>query len=378
VSARVATAAPARAGEPASRREVTDLWLFGARGLLGGELLRFLEGHPGLAPVALVSRAADDVAAAHPHLAPGAAAGGWPVCDADAAEERLAEAAADRDVAIALALPAGESAATWTRLRTRLGADAERAYVVDLSPDYRLRDPALHRAAYGAPPPDADERARFVYGLPELGRDAIRGARRVAAPGCFATALQLAVVPAVRAGVLSDDGPWFLSGVTGSSGSGVDPKAGTHHPHRHDNLWAYGIDGHRHEAELRQALEGTGLAPEIRFLPHSGPFARGIHLTACLPLARALDDAAATALFADAYAGEPFVRVLAEGVPDLRRVAGSASAALRAFARGSVLHVLVTLDNLGKGGAGQALQCLNLMLGFPETRGLPRSGLGVS
>jgi N-acetyl-gamma-glutamyl-phosphate/LysW-gamma-L-alpha-aminoadipyl-6-phosphate reductase len=371
VSARVAAPAPARAGAPASRGDVTDLWLFGARGLLGGELLRFLEGHSGLAPAALVSRAADDVATAHPHLAPGTGANGWPVCDAAAAEERLVEAAADRDVAIALALPAGESAATWARLRARLGADADRAYVVDLSPDHRLRDPALHRAAYGAPPPDADERARFVYGLPELGRDAIRGARRVAAPGCFATALQLAVVPAAR-------GPWFLSGITGSSGSGVDPKAGTHHPHRHDNLWAYGIDGHRHEAELRQALEGTGLDPEIRFLPHSGPFARGIHLTACLPLARPLGDAAATALFADAYAGEPFVRVLADGVPALRQVTGSASAALRAFVRGSVLHVLVTLDNLGKGGAGQALQCLNLMLGFPETRGLPRSGLGVS
>ena len=361
-----------------STRATVPLWLFGARGMLAGEMLRLLEGHPGLAPAALVSRAAADLTAAHPHAAGMAGEGAWPACDAETAERMLAEAAGNRDVAVALALPAGESAPAWHRLRARLGAAAERAFVVDLSPDYRLRDEVLHRAAYGAPAPDPDERTHFVHGLPELDRAPLRGARRVAAPGCFATAMQLAVVPAARAGLLHDDGPWFLSGVTGSSGSGIEPKPGTHHPHRHGNLWAYGLDGHRHEAELRQSLEGTALDPEIRFLPHSGPFARGIHLTACLPLAHRVDDAAVTSVFAEAYAGEPFVQVLEEGVPDLRRVVGSNSAVVRAFVRGTVLHVLVTLDNLGKGGAGQALQCLNLMLGFPETWGLPRSGLGVS
>lgn len=113
-------------------------------------------------------------------------------------------------------------------------------------------------------------------------------------------------------------------------------------------------------------------------MPHSGPFARGIHLTACLPLARQIEREEARALYARAYADEPFVQVLAEGVPDLRRVVGSNSAALALGVRGSVLQVLCTLDNLVKGGAGQALQCLNLMLGFPETWGLSRSGLGVS
>ncbi|MFN8178417.1 MAG: N-acetyl-gamma-glutamyl-phosphate reductase [bacterium] len=360
-------------------RAAVPLFLFGARGLLAGELLRLLELHEGFVPQALVGRSGRDVAAAHPHVDGAAAPLAALVKDAVAAEDALAAALEDGgEAAVVLALPHGESAAAWSRMRERLGALAERAFVVDLSADYRLQDATLHREAYGEEPPDAGERARFVYGLPELLRAEIAGARRVAAPGCFATALQLAVVPAARAGLLDDGSPWFLSAVTGSSGSGVDPKPGTHHPHRHGNLWAYSLDGHRHEAELRQSLEGTGLSPDLHFVPHSGPFARGIHLTACLPLARDVSAEEAAATYLDAYAGEPFVRVLEDGAPDLRSVTGSNAAALRVYIRGDALHVLLTLDNLVKGGAGQALQCLNLMLGFSETRGLPRFGLGVS
>lgn len=377
------TAAGTTQVRPSARSVTVPLWIFGARGLLAGELLRLLEMHDGFAPAGLVSRSRRDIAAAHPHVvgrAADAAAGLAPLArDLDVAEAELASALeGGGDAAIALALPPGESATTWRRLRARLGPLAERAYVVDLSPDYRLRDVESHRAAYDEEAPDVEERGQFVYGLPELGRDALRGARRVASPGCFATAMQLAVVPAARAGLLDDDSPWFLSGVTGSSGSGIDPKPGTHHPHRHGNLWAYALDGHRHEAELRQALHGTGLAPSLHFVPHSGPFARGIHLTACLPLARDASSDDVYTIFAATYAGEPFVRVLESGAPDLRSVVGSNACALRAYVRDDALHVLLTLDNLGKGGAGQALQCLNLMLGFPETRGLPRSGLGVS
>ena len=117
--------------------------------------------------------------------------------------------------------------------------------------------------------------------------------------------------------------------------------------------------------------------PPLHFVAHSGPFARGIHLTAALPLAAPIETAAAYEAFSEAYAGEPFVEVLEHGVPDLRSVAGSNRAALAVSVRGSVLTVVLTLDNLIKGGAGQALQCLNLALGLPETHGLPRSGLGV-
>jgi N-acetyl-gamma-glutamyl-phosphate reductase len=190
--------------------------------------------------------------------------------------------------------------------------------------------------------------------------------------------MQLAVVPAARAGALDRARPWILFGVTGSSGSGNAPKLGTHHPFRDGNLWVYSLGGHRHEAELAQALAPSGPIPTIQFNAASGPFVRGIHMSAWLPLARGLDASAARAIYADAYANEPFVEVLAEGVPDLRRVVGSNRASLAVSVRGGVLTVLLTLDNLVKGGAGQGLQCLNRMLGFPESWGLPRAGLGVS
>jgi N-acetyl-gamma-glutamyl-phosphate reductase len=253
--------------------------------------------------------------------------------------------------------------------------------VLDLSADFRLSDPERYRVAYGQAVASPDELSRFVYGLPELGREPIRGAHRVAAPGCFATALQLAVLPAAEARVLDERRPWVLNGITGSSGSGNEPKPATHHPHRHGNLWAYSVGGHRHEAELAQKLEPLGARPPLAFVAHSGPFARGIHLTATLPLARRLETAEARALYVERYRDEPFVEVLDEtrdsATPDLRSVVGSNRASLAVFVRGEVLVVLATLDNLVKGGSGQGLQCLNLMLGLPETTGLPRAGLGV-
>jgi N-acetyl-gamma-glutamyl-phosphate reductase len=167
---------------------------------------------------------------------------------------------------------------------------------------------------------------------------------------------------------------YFVSAVTGSTGSGREPKEGTHHPERHGNFRAYGALVHRHRAEM-EMLVGAGA--RVAFVPHSGPFARGIHLTAALPLRRAVALAEVQAIFGAAYAHEPFVEVLQHGAPDIRRVAGSNRVALGVHVRDDVLTVLVTLDNLVKGGGGQALQCLNLMLDYPETWGLPRSGLGV-
>ena len=346
------------------------MFLFGARGMLAGEFLRFLELHPGLELAAAVSREAGDL---HRHVA-----GGVVATDAASAEaELLRRARAGERVAVVLALPHGESARTWLALKAQLGAEAERVFVLDLAADFRLRDPARHQRTYGHAHASPEELARFAYGLPELAREALDGRTRVAAAGCFATALQLAAVPAAEAQLLDGARPWVFSGITGSSGSGNEPKPGTHHPHRHGNLWAYSVGGHRHEAELLQAVQPHGYAPALAFVAHSGPFARGIHLHAALPLAKPLEESAARALYAERFRGAPFVEVLAEGTPDLRTVAGSNRAVLSVHVRGEVLTVLVTLDNLVKGGAGQGLQCLNRMLGFPETSGLPRSGLGV-
>jgi len=328
------------------------LGICGANGMLAGELARLLEGHPSLEVRSAVGRQG---------LA-GMIAG----LDTEAGPS-----------AVVLALPHGESASVWARIRKHLGARAKELYVVDLAADFRLRDPARYEQAYGAPHPDPEQLPGFVYGLPEFGRDAIRSARRVAAPGCFATALQLAALPAARAGILDASRPWIFHGVTGSSGSGNAPKPGTHHPHRHGNMWAYALEGHRHEAELAQSLEGLGIEASLHFTPHSGPFARGIHLTASLPLAHVIGAHVVREHFEQAFEGAPFVEVMSEGVPDIRHVAGSNKAMLAVSVRGQVLTVLCTLDNLVKGGAGQALQCLNLMLGLPETLGLPRTGLGV-
>jgi len=350
------------------------VFLFGARGMLAGEFLRFLELHSDLELGAAVSR--EPGAELHRHLG-GAAAASAP----DQAERQLAEhLQAGQPAAVVLALPHGESARTWCGLRSRLGASAERLFVLDLAADFRLRDPARYRATYGVAHPAPAELSGFVYGLPEWNRPALVGARRVAAPGCFATALQLAVLPAAQARLLDGTRPWILNGITGSSGSGNELRATTHHPHRHDNLWAYGVSGHRHEAELAQSLEAYEQRPELVFVPHSGPFARGIHLTAYLPLAAPVDAAEVQALYEERYGDEPFVQVLGRDgrTPDLGSVVGSNRAALSLAVRGRTLIVLLSLDNLVKGGAGQGLQCLNLMLGLPETRGLPRNGLGVS
>jgi N-acetyl-gamma-glutamyl-phosphate reductase len=353
------------------------VFVFGAKGLLAGEFLRLLEMHPGLRLEAAASRTEQALDLAHPHTSTHAR-----TCSSEHARGALRdELAAGGRVAAVLALPHGESSTAWRELKTELGALANELYLVDLAADFRLRDPALYASAYGHAHPTPNELVDFAYGLPEHNRAAIQDSKRVAAAGCFATALQLAVLPAARAGLLDATRPWILNGITGSSGSGAEPKPGTHHPWRHGNLWAYSLEGHRHEAELAQALARIDIAAPIHFLPHSGPFARGIHLTACLPLARKTTASAAHSIYARAYDGEPFVEVLSSisgsRVPDLRSVSGSNRASLATSVRGDVLNVLLTLDNMVKGGAGQALQCLNLMLGFPETWGLPRAGLGV-
>jgi N-acetyl-gamma-glutamyl-phosphate/LysW-gamma-L-alpha-aminoadipyl-6-phosphate reductase len=359
-----------------SDRDSIPLVLFGASGLLGGEVIRLLEFHPALVLHAAATREGGALAASHPHLATLRAVAGT-FAAAEAAVLRLAREG--RRVAIAYALPHGESAPRWKALREALAEHASRVYVADLAADYRLADVAAHRRVYGAEHADAAGLEEFVYGLPELGREPLREARRVAVAGCFATAMQLAVLPAARRGLLDPSRPIALAGVTGSSGSGAKPLPGTHHPHRAGNLYAYSLTGHRHEAELEQSLSRHGAAHgAIHFVPHSGPFVRGIHLTAFLPLAAESQGEAAREAYAADYAAEPFVEVLESGLPDLRRVAGSNRVCLTAAPRGSLLTVCLTLDNVVKGGAGQALQCLNLMLGCDEAAGLPRCGLGVN
>ncbi len=353
-------------------------WIWGAGGVLAGEFLRLALAHPGLSLAGLVTRAGGErLADLHPHLAAHAAS----TVNADEAVRALEDALAAEDAraVVVLALPHGQAASTWADLQARLGARAERVHVVDLSADHRLRDSEDYPRWYGAAHPNAAELERFVYGLPELATSGAGGGQagaRIAAPGCFATALQLACVPAARAELLAFERPWIFHGVTGSSGSGKQPTTTTHHPFRDGNLWAYALAGHRHEAELFQALPAR--PREVLFAPHSGPFVRGIHLTAYLPLARSLETDEAVALFEESYGGRPFVEVLTKGAPELRRVVGSNTVAMSVRVRGELLVVSLVLDNLLKGGSGQALQALNPALGWPETTGLDRLAWGLA
>jgi N-acetyl-gamma-glutamyl-phosphate reductase common form len=359
-------------------------WIVGSSGLLAGELARLIEGHPGLELAAAVSREGGrSLCDMHPHLSRD-----LETVALEGAGHRLQQflEAVDRKepgacLALFLGLPHGQSAAVWKALAAELGEHAARVAVVDLSADYRITSPELFEHHYSTPHPDPDGEEGFVYGLPEFWRGRILESRRVAAPGCFATALQLAVLPAAIEGALDAEQPWILNAVTGSSGSGVAPKKNTHHPFRHGSYKAYSPSGHRHEAELQQALAEWFIEAPLHFLPHSGPWSRGIHLSASLPVAPQKRDELAIedfhAIYSERYRDEPFVEVLPlGGVPELRAVVGSNRTQIGVHLRGGVLTVLLALDNTIKGGSGQALQCMNLMLGQPEEAGLPKTGLG--
>ena len=351
----------ATAAAPVADRSTTvPLHLVGARGLLAGEFLRLLEAHPTLRLAGAYAREPQGgLRDCHPQLASDLAL---------QAPETLAEAlAADLaagPAALLLALPHGASRGYWEALRTTLGAAPAGLKVVDLSQDFRLD---------GSEP---DGWPDWHYGLPEL-HPLPTDCARVAAPGCFATAAQLALVPVARAGLLMPGAPLVVHAVTGSSGSGAVAKPGTHHPHRDGDYWTYAVDGHRHEAEMLAPRNFPQGAPPLHFLAHSGPFRRGIHVSAVLPLAADIDATALRHAYQAAYADAPFVRVLAAGeTPHVRHVAGSNRAELAVGVRHGAAQVQLALDNTLKGGAGQALQCLDLMLGLPQTAGLSANGLG--
>ena len=333
--------------------------VIGAAGYVGGELLRLLQVHPEVTEWIATSRsqAGKPIGEVHPALAG--------LADARFAGMTPAEAARDRDLVV-LCLEHGESSKVAAEV-----FDAGPGLVVDLAADFRIHDPALHRRYYGAhPAPELVH--RFSYGLADIAGPALRGATAIAAPGCFATAAQLALYPI--AGLVTS-GPPALFAVTGSSGAGALPRPTTHHPARAHNLFAYSVFGHRHEGEvLEQWRRWTGRpdAP-MRLLTHSGPFVRGIHLTlhAALAEGHALEDGELAGLVDRAWAGRPFVRVVPEP-PQLTHVVGTNMALVHAAqsSDGREIQVMVVIDNLIKGAGGQALQAVNLALGLPETAGL--------
>ena len=336
--------------------------IIGAGGYVGGELLRILAQHPDVGEWIATSRskAGTPIAATHPALAPltGATFSG----DDPGAVSR------GRDV-VFLALEHGES----SRMARTL-FDARPGAVIDLSADFRTSDPALYRSHYGehAAP---DLLGRFTYALADVLGDRLRGKTALAAPGCFATAAQLALYPLATADLA---GPPAMFAITGSSGAGAQPRPTTHHPMRAHNLFAYSVLSHRHEGEiLERWRQWTGRSDAAaRLMTHSGPFVRGIHLTLYARLRRAAASGEVARWYRDAFAGRPFVRVL-DQPPELTHVVGTNYAQVYAAqsADGIELQVMVAIDNLVKGAGGQAVQAMNLALGLGEERGLGFAGV---
>lgn len=281
------------------------------------------------------------------------------------------EAADGCDVAL-LALPHRVTAAKVPEL-VELGVK-----IVDMSGDFRLRDPATYERYYGVPHPVPELLSDFVYGLPELNRERIASAKYVASPGCFATAIELALLPLARAGLVS--GSVSVVGITGSSGSGAVASAGTHHPVRAVNLKAYRPLVHQHTPEIEQALSDAGAHDiDLRFIPVSAPLSRGLLATAFVDVAEDVTEERLVELYDAAYENEPFVRRPLQRLPEVAAVGGSNYAEV-GFALGEVtgatrpVACFCALDNLIKGGAGQAIQNMNIVLGIDETQSLDDPG----
>jgi len=340
--------------------------IIGGSGYGGAELARRLLIHPEveLVRVASIDHVGEPLGAVHPNL-DGAT-------DLKFEDLAPAEAARGCDVAL-LALPHKVTAAKVPEL---IAAGVK---IVDMSGDFRLRDAAVYEKFYGAKHPHPELLGTFVYGLPELNRAEIRKAKYVASPGCFATTIELALLPLTGGGLL-DNAVIHVTGITGSSGSGIAPAAGTHHPSRAGNLKTYKPLEHQHVPEIVQTLADAGSKHvELRFVPVSAPLTRGIFATCFLELAADVDATRLAALFDERFAREPFVRRPAKRLPEVVAVAGSNYAEV-GFAVGPVVNgkrtvtCFAAIDNLIKGGAGQAIQNMNLVLGCDEKASLEDFG----
>lgn len=344
--------------------------LLGATGYVGGELLRLLAGHPNLTLLSAVSesRQGEPIAGVFPHLA-----GSYPleIFDAPGAIVDRVKKAESPLVAFSAANH-GASAGAVASLLEIAGAHGKEIRVVDMSADFRYSSAAAYEKVYGAPHEAPSLIEQFRCGIPEHLAQTPKS--HLAHPGCFSTAVLLAMVPLLHAKLVEPD--LFVTGITGSTGSGRQFKETTHHPERHSNLFAYNPLQHRHLPEMTGlAEEASGVRPRVHFVPHSGPFARGIHVTLQARTTGAYDDAAVVEALRRYYREAPFVRVV-EGTPRLKDVVGSNFCHLGARTNGESLAVFSVLDNLVKGAAGGAIQWMNRMLAIDETVGLTQASPG--
>lgn len=330
--------------------------IVGGTGYTGVELLRLLAGHSDVRVVAITSRkeAGMPVAEMFPSLR-----GSYDLCFSDPASAGLNQC----DV-VFFATPNGiamEQAAALLEAGVR---------VIDLAADFRIKDVAEWERWYGMKHAAPSLIAEAVYGLPEVNREQIKQAQLIANPGCYPTAVQLGFIPLLKAGAID---PQFLIADAKSGVSGAGRKAEVHSllAEAGDNFKAYGVAGHRHLPEISQGLANVNNSPVgLTFVPHLTPMIRGIHATLYGRLNKDVD---VQALFEQHYANEPFVDVLPAGShPETRSVRGAnvCRIAVHRPQGGDTVVVLSVIDNLVKGAAGQAVQNMNIMFGFPENRGL--------
>ncbi|MBI2958675.1 MAG: N-acetyl-gamma-glutamyl-phosphate reductase [Betaproteobacteria bacterium] len=339
--------------------------IVGGTGYTGIELLRILATHPAARLTAITSRKEAGIAVADifPSLR-----GRVDLAYADPSAEDLS-----RCDLVFFATPnavAMSQAAALLRAGTRL---------IDLSADFRLRDVAEWEKWYGTTHAAPEFVAQAVYGLPEVNRERIRGARLVANPGCYPTAVQLGLLPLVEKGIV-DLGHLIADAKSGVSGAGRKAELQILHAEAAENFKAYGVSGHRHWPEIRQGLEQAAGGPVgLTFVPHLTPMIRGIHATLYARIsAQALKSAQSEPdmfqrLYEQRYRNEPFVDVMPAGsLPETRsvRAANLCRIAVHRPQGGDTLVVLAVIDNLVKGAAGQAVQNMNIMFGLPEAQGL--------
>ncbi len=344
--------------------------VIGGTGYGGAEILRRLLFHPNVEVIRVtaVDNIGKKVGDVHFNLAG--------LTDLSFLQMAPAEAVAGADVAF-LAMPHKTTAKVVMEIL------ASGVRIVDLSGDFRLRDPAAYAKYYGVehPAPQHLTEGLFTYGMPELNREAIRKARYIASPGCFATTIALGVMPLAKGGKLS--GAIHTVAATGSSGSGANPQITTHHPLRAVNLRTYKPLEHQHVPEILQTLRIAGGKEDmtLEFVPVSAPLPRGIFSTSFVDVPASTTQEELDGLWKAAYGNEPFMRIVTGGrQPEVVGVAGSNYVEV-GYALGPVsgntrrVVCFSALDNLVKGGAGQSIQSFNVMMGFDERTTLAEPGL---
>jgi N-acetyl-gamma-glutamyl-phosphate reductase len=341
----------------------TPAIVLGGTGYVAGELLRLLATHPyfDLAAVASDSQPDEPVAQFFRHLQPV-----LPHLRFAGHDEILEYIAANPRTAIFSAAPHGVSAALIDRLLTAAEQSGTDARVVDISADYRYASADAYETVYKHPHGAPARIPEFTCAVPEH-LNAL-STPHVAHPGCFATAVLLASVPLLSLGLVEPR--LFVTGITGSTGSGRQPTAGTHHPQRHSDLYSYNALAHRHTPEIAAlAHAASGVLGDFAFVPHSGPFARGIHVTVQAVAQEPLSSHELVSALREYYDQSVFVRVSGE-MPRIKDVVSSNFAELSGVSNGRTVAVMCAIDNLTKGAAGGAVQWMNRMFGHEETAGL--------